>query len=148
ENIALQGRSDIGQEHELRIAVFFREFRLEVCEDIQLRRQRHALVQVLRIAARPEERFPRGALQTLDVNRAPAKNLSINLREVVANDAHEIHAGEETGRHGKISGRAAQSTVYFSVRTLEGIERNGPYNEQGHYFLLKVVFRSNFECLA
>src|SRR5262249_22470138 len=94
---------------------------------------------VLRISPCPEKRLPRHALEPQRVDRPPLENLGVELREVVAHHSDKVDRREEARCHRKICGRASHDAVHFSVRTLQSVERNRTYDEQGHSVLLVGV---------
>src|SRR5205823_2191292 len=99
-------------------------------EDIQLRRQRDALVGVCAVTAGPEKRLAGGAFQAADVDAASAKDGRVVLTEVVADHADQIDAREIARRHGKIGGRAAEGAFHFAEGRFERIERHRTYNKK------------------
>ncbi len=62
--------------------------------------------------------------------RRPRKMAASLLGEVVADDADEIDVREETRRHRKIRGRAAQRAVHLAERRFQSIERDRTNNEK------------------
>ena len=129
QHVALQVRRNVRQENILGVAIFLRQPRLELREAVQLRRQRHALIQVLRVAPRPEERFARSALQTFNVDGAALKYRGIFLAEIIAHNRNKVHRREKAGRHGEISCGTADRAFHFPVRTFQAIKRNRTNDE-------------------
>src|SRR2546422_10804444 len=72
---------------------------IERGEDVQLRSQRHAVVQVVGVAARPEESFPPRALEPGGVDGPTAKNARGFLGEDVTHYAEQVHGGVEPGQN-------------------------------------------------
>src|SRR5258708_16442766 len=96
ENVALEIGRDVGKKDEFRVTVFFRKARLELGEDVEVRDQCDALVEIFRIAAGPEEALPFLALQAFDVDRALFQDGFAVLIKVVAANASNIDAGQKT----------------------------------------------------
>ncbi len=122
QHVALQIGRDVGEKYVLRRAIALRKPRLEIGKYVQLRRQRHTLVQIFRVAPRPEKRFPRRALQPSGIDMPPAKNLRVFFREVVADNPHQADVREKARRYGKVRRRSAQRAVHFSIRAFERVE--------------------------
>jgi hypothetical protein len=129
EDVALKVRGNIREEDVLRGAVFSRDTRLEPGEDVKFGGKGDTFVEIFGIAARPEEAFPSGALETFYIHATAMENGFIIFAEVFANDAHEIYGCEEAGRDGKICGRAAERAIHFAVRAFEGIIGYGTNHE-------------------
>src|SRR6266403_359263 len=129
KHVPLQIWRDVGKENVFRAAIFFRQAWLELSEHVQLRRQRYALVQVLRIAAGPEKCLAIGAFQSVDIAGAPVKNPAIHFREVVTHDPNQVYVRKETRRHREISGRSTKRPLHLSIRAFQSVERDGTHNE-------------------
>jgi hypothetical protein len=129
EHIALQIRSDVGQENVFGIAEFLGELGPEFSEDVQFSDERFTLVQVLRIFSGPEKTFAVSAFQAGSVNFAVLENAGIGGREIVAYDTDEIYVGEEAGGYGEICGRAADDAINLSVGAFDRVKRYGTYDE-------------------
>ena len=112
------------RKHIFRRTVLFRQARLELRENVQIRRQRYAIIQILRVASRPEETLAGSALQAFDVNRAAAENGFIGGAEIVADNGHQADRCEKPRGHGEIGGGAAERAVHLPVRAFQGVISN------------------------
>ncbi len=95
---ALQGGLDVAEQQVGRFLVAFRQLGIEIGEHVQIGAQRSAIVHVVRINARPEERLAAlYALQAFQIDPAVRQQLFVFSGEVVA------HHGDDLGL-GKIAG--------------------------------------------
>src|SRR5882762_3392213 len=143
ENVALEIGRDVGKKDEFRVTVFFRKARFEFREDVEVRDQCDALVEIFRIAAGPEEALPFLALQAFDVDRALFQDGFVFWIKVVADNADKIDVGKKTRGDGEVCGGAAEGALYLSIRTFESIVCNRTNNEKGHGFLLGQILADN-----
>ena len=79
--------------------------------------------------AGPEKCFAGSALEAFDVDLAPVEHLRVFIREIVSNNADQMHRREKAGRDGKIRRRAAESAIDFSVRAFDAIKCHRTYDE-------------------
>ena len=109
------------------------ELRLEIGEDVELRVARFRDVQIEAVLAAPEERLRAGdALQAVEVDLPAAEDGQIVVREIVADDGHEIDLGKERRRNRKVRRRSAQAAVHFPERSLNRVERDAANDEDAH----------------
>ena len=118
----LQRRIDVAQKNKCRVRVRFRQRRLEICEDIEVRSQSRALVHVLVVAPGPIECFPLGAFQALQINVLVFEDGHIFSRKIIADNSHQAHRREVTGGQREIAGGAAQKAIVLAVRSFNAIE--------------------------
>src|SRR5262249_30633663 len=128
QNISLQVRRNICKEHEFRVAIFLRQLRLEFCKDIQLGCQRHALVQILGIPARPEERLADGTFESFTIDFPPTEHSRVGIGEIVTNHSYQMYWRKETGRDREVCRCPAQCALHLSVWALQTIERYRTYD--------------------
>src|SRR5437870_13090359 len=121
---------------------------IERGEDVQLRSQRHAVVQVVGVAARPEEGFPTRALQPGEVDVPAAKDGRVFLGEVVTHYADQVHAGEEAGRDRAVRCCASERPRNFAKWSFERVERDRPNDEERHAGIDRKSTRLNSSHVA
>ena len=126
----LQRGIDIGEEDVLGRPEGVRQLGLERGEDVQLRRQRDALVGIGAVAPGPEKGLPRARAPGRRYRCGALEDRGVASREVVADDAHQIHLREIARRHGKISRRAAQRAFHLAERRLQRIERHRTHHKK------------------
>src|SRR5262249_43515266 len=102
---------------------------LELSKNVEFRRQRGAVVQILGILPRPEERLSRGALEPFAVDLLPAKNAGISVGKIISHDTNQMHRREKTGRNGEISRRSTQRAIDFPVWAFDADICHGTYDE-------------------
>ena len=112
------------------------EHRVEPREHVQLRVDRLRDLHVRVVAAGPEERLNTGdLLDVLDVDPARLEDGELLGAEVVADHADNPHVGEEARRQREVRRRTAEDAFTSSERRLDGVERDGADDGDGHRFL-------------
>jgi len=101
-------------------------------EHVQLDAAGIARIEVPMIFAGPAEGLAFDDLQSGEVDVAACEIIDVFLWEIVSDDAHEVYAGEETGADRSVTGRAAEQVGVFGDGSLDGVECDGTYNENGH----------------
>ena len=138
----LQRGRDVRQQHKRRRLITLRQIRRERLEHAQLRRERAALVHVHLVFARPVERLARLHLQAREVEPMALVERGVFLREILANDADEIHVAEKAGRDRRVAGGTAEQPRVGSLRGFDGIQRRRTDNQYAHDEInLKIVSR-------
>src|SRR5215212_156353 len=134
QDLQLQLRLDVREEQHVRVPLALVELRLEIGEDVELRVARFGDVQVIAVLAAPEKCLRAGdALKSVEIDVAPLKHRRVVLREVVADDRHEIDLGEKRRGDGKIRRRSADAAVHFSERGLQSVKRDAADDEDAHF---------------
>ena len=119
-DLALQVGLDVGEEEGVGRLRLRGELRLELAEDAELGVLGVGDVEVVLVAAAPEERL--AALDPLDVaglHAAALQHLELGGAEVVADRADRAHLGEEAGGEREVDGGAAQHAVALPERGLD-----------------------------
>ena len=132
-HVALQVGLDVAQEQHLGVARGGRELRLEVLEDVEVRLQRVALVDVAVVAAGPEERLAAGhVLDVVGQHPAVVQDRVLLLAEVVAHRPDDAGLGELRRGEREVHGRAAEQPVAAPGRGLDGVEGDGSDHGERH----------------
>src|SRR5207253_2470301 len=132
-HIELQLRLRVGEEEDIGLALLLVQFRFERGEDIQLRLARLRDVEIEAVLTAPEETLLAwNALQSVEIDVPPFEDRRIFIGEIVADDRHEIHLGEERRRDGEISRRAAEAAVHFPEWCLNRVERDRADDRDAH----------------
>ena len=132
-HLALEIRLDVPEEEHACLLRLGGELRLEVGEDVELRVERVAVVEVPGVAARPEERLPaRHALDVVGRDAASVEDAELLVAEVLADDAHDAHVREEARREREMGGRAPEQAITLAERSLDRVERDGTDDDEGH----------------
>jgi len=84
----------VAQEHDVRLAVRLRQLGSKALEDVQVGKERLAVVQVVAVLTAPAERLAARALEALQVDAATAEYLQLLLAKVFADDLNQVHARE------------------------------------------------------
>ena len=133
QHFRLHPGNAVGEEDVLRLAIIFRQPRIELAEDVELHVERLAVVHVRFVAAGPGERFAAGDdLQARSVDAAAVKKLRMLFGPVVADDADESDAGEETGGDREVGCGAPQHVVAAFDRRFDVINGDGTDDKQRH----------------
>ena len=111
-----------------------RQLRLEVLEDVEVRLERVARVQVVVVLALPEEGL--AARDVLDVvgdrRRACAGRARLLVAEVVADRADDADLVEERRGQREVGGRAAEHPLALAERGLDGVEGDRSDHGEAH----------------
>ena len=85
-----------------------------------------AAVHVIMVFATPSEGGSRAALQAIQSDAFAAQQVQMTLREIMADDAHEVNfGGENAGCQGCIGGRAAEQVLLGILRGLDIVQGDG-----------------------
>jgi hypothetical protein len=123
----------VSEKHERRLAKLCRDLGTEVGEDAEVGFECLGDVEVVAVASTPSERPTGRTLEARQVDSAPFQRLEFVHRVVVADDADELHR-HELRRSGREEGRGpAQHLVGFAEGGFDGVQRDGAYNEEGHW---------------
>ncbi len=135
EDVGLQRRRDVGQEHKLRFAKILRQLGLEIFEDIERDRFCFAGVEIPGVFARPAERLARDLLHSgrIDVARFP--EIEFRFWKIIADHSDEIDRSKKAGADRGVGSGTAELIGVFFDRGFDGVEGNGSNYENRHGFL-------------
>ena len=89
---ALQRGLDVAEQQVCPRVVTLGQLRIEVGEDVEVGPQRGAVVHVLRVDARPEERLaPGDALESGQIDAAAGQKIDVRLGEIVADHGDDLN---------------------------------------------------------
>ncbi len=132
ENLGLESRVDVAEEHDRRTPKRFRDLRLEAGEHVELRVERRPASEVGIVATCPAKRLSARALDALDGDAARLQLRQRLLGKVVPDDGDETRLRAERGCSERRVGRRPPDGVRErSVRELEVIERHRADDEDG-----------------
>ena len=128
EDMTLQARGNIGKQDIFGVIISRRQRGCEMFKYIELDAAGRARVEVGVVFPGPAKGFAGGDLQPAKVDLAAAEKFHVRFREILADDAHEVDAGEEARADGGIGSRAAEQIGVFGEGCFDGIKTNGTYN--------------------
>ena len=132
ENLQLQFGVDVAQENVLGFPVSLGKPRVKRLEDVQVRRQRLGLVQIVVVASLPAERLAGRLLQPLKVNIAGAQKVEVRLRKVFADHRDQPDGREETGRRGKVGSGTSEGFGGMAEGGRHRVEGHRPHHQNAH----------------
>ena len=102
-------------------------------EDVQLRIERLAVVEVPAVLAGPEERLAAGhVLDVVGVDAARAQHGVLVLAEVVADGTDDVDGVEERRSQREVDRRTAEHLLPGAERGLDRVERDRAYDRDRH----------------
>ena len=132
QHLALQDGIDVAEEDVLGAPVAVGDAGLEELEDVEVGADRLPRVEVVGVLPLPVEGLARRLLQPLQVDGPPLEGRQRLLPEVVADDRHQVHGGEERRRHGEERRAPAQDLLGPAERGLDRVVRHASDDEDGH----------------
>ena len=125
--VAEQFRVGVGEEDVARLAEVIRQYRVELCEDVQVGIGGVALVPVGVVTPTPPEALPRQTRKPGDVCATRAKRGGELFREVIADHTHQLRRRpNDPGRRREVRRRPAQQVGHVGVRGLHLVDPDGP----------------------
>ena len=136
EHLLLHGRVEVAEADDPAVAVRRGQDGVEPGEHVEVRRERVPAVEVVVVAAGPEERLAvLVADEPLGVDPARAEEVHVLLRKVPPDDADDADGrGEVARREGDVRAGATENAVGFAERGLDGVEGDGADGEDAHSF--------------
>ena len=132
-HLALEVGLDVGEEDDVGGRRGLRQRRLEVLEDVEVRLQRVADVDVALVAPGPEERLAAGhVLDVVGDDAARVQRLVLGLAEVVADRPDHARVGEERGGEREVHRRAPSSRSRLPGLGLDGVKGDGSDDGERH----------------
>ena len=132
-DVELQVGLDVGQEEDVAVLGGRRELGLEVLEDVEVGAQRRALVEVVVVLARPEERLAaRDVLDVVGDGAARAQDGELVGAEVVPDGADGAHLVEERRGEREVGGSSAEHAVARPRGGLDRIEGERSDDREAH----------------
>jgi hypothetical protein len=125
EHFELQTRMDVGKKDKGAGSIALGQTRPEILKDVEMRVDRVAVVQVEAVLALPAECFSGDPLQPGQIDTPAIEDRHLVAGEVLADDGHDPHVGEERRRDGEVGRGATDDTGRFAKRRLDRIERHG-----------------------
>ncbi len=124
----------VGEEDVLAVAIRLGDRRRRLLQHAQLREQRLALVGVVEVAPAPGEGPRTGPLlEPLQADVGELLELgAVILGPVAADRGHDADRRVERRRGGEVGARAAEHALRLVRRRVNGVDSDGPGNEQRH----------------
>ena len=130
EDLSLENRVDVAETHVFAFPVRLGNFRVEFFENVKLRIDRIAHVQVVMVFPRPAKRLSVfDFLQTLKIDAAFVQKSERGMGEIAADNSHQPHRrGKVASGGGNVNRRSAQRIFNLCQRCLDSIESYGTDN--------------------
>src|SRR5207253_10962891 len=98
-------RLNVGEEEEFRVFILFRNTWLEFLEDVEVRKVRLRLTQIVGVCSSPAKRLARSVFNSPSVDAMIPKDLLLLRPKILADDRHHPHARKVARRQRTVSSR-------------------------------------------
>ena len=129
---------DVPEKDERRCLVAGRNLRLERLEDVEVRVNRLAAVQVEAVFPFPAKGLARHLFEAGEIDLPSAEHLVDVCAEIFADHGDNPHLREKRRGDREIGGRAADDAVGFAKGRFDGIERDGSDSKNGMHGCLQA----------
>ena len=108
------------------------DLRPEGREDAEARLERLPRVQVVRVAAGPEEALSRALLDAREIDTAFPEEVELSQRVVLAHDADDLHLPEEGRRRAEEDRGPPEHSLGAAEGRLDAVQRDASDDEDRH----------------
>ena len=129
QDLQLEVRIDVRQEHVRHAALLVRELGMEVREHVQLGLERVRMAQLGHVLATPAERAPLGRLQPGEIDAPARERRAMALGEVLPHHRHDRDRREVARGAREVGGRSAERLDDLAIRRLDAVQGDRAHDQ-------------------